>query len=139
MSVVRRLMAGLVAAVMAVTLGGCGGGDGPRPGEGTGAPTGKDALEDLARLLKDFDEKKQKPPASLAAIAPVEPVYTAAHLGLVRGDIVYVWGAGLAAGSDKVVANEKKAGTEGGWVLLQNGSVKQMTAEEFKAAPKAGK
>jgi hypothetical protein len=26
---------------------------------------------------------------------------------------------------------------EGGWVLLQNGTVKEMTAAEFAAAPKA--
>jgi hypothetical protein len=38
-----------------------------------------------------------------------------------------------------VVAYEKKAETEDGWVLLQDGSVKRMTAAELQAAPKANK
>jgi hypothetical protein len=38
-----------------------------------------------------------------------------------------------------VVAYEKKVPTEGGHVLLQDGTVKQMTAAEFQSAPKAKK
>ena len=58
---------------------------------------------------------------------------------LVRsGDLVYLWGAGFAPGGTKVVAFEKKAEAEGGLVLLQDGSVKHMTADELKAAPRAG-
>ena len=39
----------------------------------------------------------------------------------------------------EIVAHEKNAPAEGGYVLLQDGSVKTMTAAEFAAAPKAGK
>lgn len=129
----------LAPTALVVLLAGCGGPVGNTGPVGTGTPTGKEALEDLERLLKSFDEKKQKPPAKLAAIEPVEPVYPGAYIGLVKGDIEYVWGAGLTAGSAAVLAHEKRADTDGGWVLLQDGTVKTMTAAEFAAAPKAGK
>lgn len=135
---VRRVVpAAALAAVIA--LAGCGGG-GDNPGTGTGTPSGKEALEDLARLLKDFEQKGQKPPARIAAVQPIEPVFPAAYLGLVRGEIEYAWGMPLnPAEGGQVIAYEKQAESAGGWVLLQDGSVKQMTADEFKAAPKAGK
>ena len=41
--------------------------------------------------------------------------------------------------NEAVVAYEKDAPTNGGYVLLSAGSVKKMTASEFAAAPKAGK
>ena len=43
------------------------------------------------------------------------------------------------AKGEAVVAYEKQVPTDGGYVLLSAGSVKKMTAEEFAAAPKAGK
>ena len=50
---------------------------------------------------------------------------------------MYVWGAEYVAGSKKVAAYEKKATTEGGWVLLQDGTLQEMTASELAAAPRA--
>jgi hypothetical protein len=56
----------------------------------------------------------------------------------VNNEIVYQWGARIdPAGGETVLAYEKKAPSEGGWVLMQDGTVKQITADEFKAAPKA--
>jgi hypothetical protein len=55
------------------------------------------------------------------------------------GDIVYMWGAGHVPGGTQVVAYEKRVTTECGFVLLQDGTAKEMTAAEFQAAPKAGK
>ena len=37
----------------------------------------------------------------------------------------------------EVAADEKDTPTSGGYVLLSNGEIKQMTAAEFAAAPKA--
>jgi hypothetical protein len=126
----RRLLAGLV-----LFAAGCGSAEPPK---GSGTPTGKEGLDDLAVLLKEFGEQRKKTPAKLADIDPVEPLHQAAHVGLTRGDIVYVWGTPLSGGS-AVIAHEKQADTAGGWVLLQDGTVKQMTADEFKAAPRAKK
>jgi hypothetical protein len=127
-----------VALLTACALVGCGGKNADEQPKGAGGtPTAKESLEDLTRLLKDFEAKKQKPPAKIAAVEPVEPAFPGAYLGLLRGDIVYTWGAPLASDSQSVLAYEKKAPAEGGFVLLQNGTVKEMTAAEFAAAPKA--
>jgi hypothetical protein len=40
-------------------------------------------------------------------------------------------------GGGDVIAYEKNAPNGGGYVLLTSGEVKQLTADEFKAAPKA--
>ena len=56
-----------------------------------------------------------------------------------------LWGSGVqgegeaAAGGGEVVAYEKDVPASGGYVLLTSGQVKKMTADEFQAAPKAGK
>ena len=59
------------------------------------------------------------------------------------GAALVVWGARMGgegqAGSDEVIAYEKKTPAEGGMVLLQNGKVKTMSSGEFDAAPKAKK
>jgi hypothetical protein len=69
----------------------------------------------------------------------MEPMIPLAGPAIRSGDIVYYWGAGYVDGGDKVVAYEKKVPTEGGFVLLQDGKVKEMSASEFQSAPKAKK
>jgi hypothetical protein len=57
-----------------------------------------------------------------------------------KGDIVVNWGAGLSDAPDaasKVLAYHKDVPSRGGAVLMQDGSTRKMTAEEFQAAPKA--
>jgi hypothetical protein len=46
------------------------------------------------------------------------------------------WGVHPAGGTG-ILAYSKGTDASGGWVLLQNGTVQQMTAGEFKATPKA--
>ena len=61
------------------------------------------------------------------------------------GNVVVLWGSpaqgegDIGKKSEGVVAYEKQVPTEGGYVLFSAGSVKKLTAEEFAAAPKAGK
>jgi hypothetical protein len=43
----------------------------------------------------------------------------------------------VRSGGGEVIAYEKVAPTDGGYVLLTTGEVKEMTAAEFQAAPKA--
>ncbi|MEO2092212.1 MAG: hypothetical protein ABGY75_22375, partial [Gemmataceae bacterium] len=111
---------------------GCGG-----SGELQTADQEKAALEDFAQFLKNLPAEGKKPPTRMGEFEPLEPMAPMASESLRNGKMVYLWGAGLADGSTAVVAYEKKAETDGGWALLQDGSVKQMTAAEFKAAPKA--
>jgi hypothetical protein len=56
------------------------------------------------------------------------------------GRLKVYWGASVSPTGTAVLAHDAAAESKGGWVLLTDcKTVKQMTAEEFKAAPKAGK
>lgn len=128
-------MRGLWRAAAAVGLAavvGCGGGGTPT----AQTVTGKDMMEDVRRMLTFAVEQKLKVPTKAAELDAVEPVAPLAGPALRDGTVVYAWGTSLSGGSG-VVAYEKKAEAEGGWVLLQDGTIKQMTADEFKAAPRA--
>jgi hypothetical protein len=132
----RRIAIICFLASLAGTGPGCGGGSG-KPAEAA-SPGAKDALEDLKRLLETAKSSGQKPPASRRAVANFDATNPAAANGLLRDLVAYTWGAGLTGGQ-AVVAYESAADTKGGWVLLQDGTIQQMTAEQFKAAPKAKK
>jgi hypothetical protein len=97
----------------------------------------KDHLADVGEMLKSLAEERKKPPSKLAELESVEPMMPLGGPAIRGGEVVYLWGAEYASGSNKIAAYEKKVPTEGGWVLLQDGSVKEMTADEFRAAPKA--
>lgn len=135
--VLRLTMIPVMAVIAASCLSGCG--SPPAKPEGaTGTPTAKEALLNLVDLLNHFDAAKKKPPARIADVEPLDPVFPAAYLGLVRKEVIYVWGTPLdPAGGGTVMAYEQKAEDSGGWVLMQDGTLKEMTAADFKAAPKA--
>lgn len=97
----------------------------------------KDALEEIGQMLKSLADEGRKPPAKLAELEPVEPMLPTAGAMLRDGTLVYLWGAAYAADGNKVAAYEKKTPTEGGFVLFQDGTVKEMTPDEFQAAAKA--
>lgn len=125
-----------VAAALTALIGltGCGGGGVKQ------APLDevrRTDLTELGDLLKTLAAEGKRPPAKPADLAELEPFMPTAAASLRSGEIVYLWGSGHAAGGTAVVAHEKKAPTDGGLVLLQDGSIKTLTADEFKAAPKA--
>ena len=97
----------------------------------------KDALGELSTLLKSLANEGKKPPSKLAEFDAVEPLMPVGGPAIRNGVIIYIWGTTLHESSTAIIAHEKVASTEGGYVLLQNGEVKKMTADEFNAAPKA--
>ena len=106
----------------------------------SGTPSAKESLTDLVSLLNHLKSENKKPPARVEDIEPIEPLFQGAYLGLVRGDIVYVWETAIdPAGADKVLAYEKAVESGSGWVLMQDGSLKTMESSQFQAAPKATK
>lgn len=132
----HRLISTVVLLAAAMTLG-CGGSDTPKS-------VGLDQvrmteLTELGDMLKSLAAENKKPPAKLADLAEFEPMIPSASPALRNGEVVYLWGTGYVAKGTAIVAHEKKAPIEGGSVLLQDGTVKQMTAAEFAAAPKAKK
>ena len=133
-------MRGMLLAVgLAVTVG-CS--SPPDNTGGGGKPTNADALHEVATLLRSYPARGGKGPAKVADLAPYEHGGPLGYAAVKKGDIVVVWGVAMGgegdAGSADVIAYEKKTPAEGGGVLLLNGDVKQMTAGEFTAAPKAG-
>jgi len=126
---VLRQLIPIALAFCAGILAGCG--DSKKAKVGSDA---KDPLNELGEMLKSLAEEKRKPPSKMSELESVEPLIPLAGPKIRAGEIVYVWGTEYAASGTKIAAYEKKVPSEGGWVLLQNGSVKQMTADEFNAA-----
>jgi hypothetical protein len=97
-------------------------------------------LVELGEMLRNRMLDTKTPPRSQAEIARYENAGPSAFNKIQKGEIVVLWGSNPQEGaSDKVLAYEKQTPQSGGFVLMQDGTtVKKMTAEEFKAAPKAG-
>jgi hypothetical protein len=93
---------------------------------------------ELGELLQTLQRDEGKPPSSLADLARREVGWPGGYKQVKDGNIVLLWGAPTREGAtDTVLAYEKKAPESGGYVLMQDGkTVKRMTADEFKAAPK---
>ncbi len=98
------------------------------------------ALKELAQVYNYIEYSKLPPPKSAADFNQYQDAMMTAYQGLQNGDYVVLFGVGLASsppGANQVLAYEKKVPSEGGAVLLRDGAVKQMTAAEFNAAPRA--
>ncbi|MFO0796542.1 MAG: hypothetical protein U0804_03635 [Gemmataceae bacterium] len=127
---------------LAVGLAGCTSDNRPA---GDGNPTRADELREVGGIAAAHAAKGKKAAPTAAELAAYEATFPVGVRALKAGDVTAVWGvkpaeegavaAGQAAGG--VLAYEKKAETEGGSVLLQDGTVRTMTADEFRAAPKA--
>jgi len=129
----------LAACVLAAALaGGCGGTK--TKDVSTSGPKANDGLTDLKTLLDSVKAGQQKPPKSAAEMAAIEPMFPVAGAFIQNGSIEYVWGAKFADGADaakRLVAFEAKAAAEGGLVLLQDGTIKEVSAAEFSGLEKA--
>jgi hypothetical protein len=112
---------------------GCGGGE---AGNQKIAEPGKIALEDFGQMLKTLAAEGKKAPSKLAELEPVEPMSPVGAPALRNGEIVYLWGSRYLEGGTKLVAYEKQVPTNGGFVLLEDGSVKSVTVAEFGSLPK---
>lgn len=95
------------------------------------------ALEDFREFLKNLPTDNLKPPKDLATFMPLEPMAPVAAEYLVRGDLVYLWGADLVEGGERIVAHQKTADADGYWVLRESGKVEKLSADKFSQAPKA--
>ncbi|HEY1380132.1 MAG TPA: hypothetical protein VGF55_25235 [Gemmataceae bacterium] len=98
-------------------------------------------LDDVYGLYKAHVERFKRPPAKLAQVEPWEPAYANGYAAANEGQVVVRWGAPLtpaAGAAPAVLAYVKDAPEQGGFVLLQDGTVKRLSAAEFRAAPKAG-
>jgi hypothetical protein len=104
----------------------------------SGAPTAEDALQQIANMIRDYSSSTGRSPSKLADLASMKNLYNIGYGAVEKGEIVVVWGTNVGGegggGGTGVVAYEKSAPDSGGAVLLQDGSVKKMSADEFRAA-----
>jgi hypothetical protein len=132
MSLAKKAGTLLLFLVLPVLAVGCGGGPPP-----TLAPQNA-TLAQIHQLYEHYIKNHQKAPSQMSDLAKpqYEGIYPVAVAALKQGKFVIVWGVN-SKDSGTVLAYEKDAPTKGGAVLMADGSVKDMTAEQLKAAQKS--
>jgi hypothetical protein len=93
-------------------------------------------LREIHEIYNLAADRLKKAPSQLADITSqkdFEVVHPSAMRGLKQGKYVIVWGV-QGQDSGTVLAYEKEALTNGGGVLMANGTVRQMSAYALKAA-----
>jgi hypothetical protein len=128
----------VVAAVVLVVGTGCSAEKAAT--EKPAGPTAADGLTNLRDLFRQAAAGTATLPKSLAEFTALEPFYPVAGPFVLAGDISCVWGAGFKDGAEaskRVLAFETRAAKEGGWVMFQDGAIREVTSEEFAAAAKA--
>jgi len=105
------------------------------------------ALSDVGQMFRQYTFNNHKPPTKVADFAPLEAVNPIGLKALQDGDIIarsgvviqdFEEGPATKDSPDEVIAYAKEVPTSGGPVLMHNRTIRQMTAEEFKAAKLAG-
>jgi hypothetical protein len=135
----RRAAAALLLAAL---LAACGCGRGGQRGSAATGPTPQDAAEDVARLLKEFAEEQKRAPAGLGEVAHLDAAHPVGYPALARGEYLLYWKVPLSTGPEAartVLAYHKDVPAQGGPVVMLDGTVKQMSADEFRSAPRAGR
>jgi hypothetical protein len=115
---------------------GCGG-----SGSSATAPTNLETATDVADMLKEFSEAKKGGPANLLDLDKIDAsaVHPVAHGAIARQDFIVFWKVAInPANAETVIAYDKEAPIKGGAVVMGDGSVKNLTVDEFNAAKKAG-
>ena len=95
-------------------------------------------------MLSLYSGEHRRGPAKADDLARYQVGFPLGYRAVQSREIVVFWGAtmpgeGEGGKTEAVVGYEKKVPSEGGFVLLHNGTVKEMSPAEFQAAPKAGK
>jgi hypothetical protein len=101
-------------------------------------------LRDVGELCRHYQASRKKPPQKITDIGTVRSMGANGYDALASGKIVLLCNAKLPdldedsghSESNEILAYMKDVPQNGGHVLLLNRTIKKMTAEEFKAAPR---
>lgn len=120
----------LIVAILSILVSGCGKGD-PKNQAGT------EELTQLHDMYMAYVKRNEQPPREFADInqKTYEMPYPEAFRAVKSGKYVVLWGVS-GKDSGKVLAYDKEAPDNGGLVVMADGTVKTMTADELKAAIK---
>jgi len=103
-------------------------------------PSAEEGLKEMAKVYQYIEYSKFPLPQKAEDFRDYWDSMQGSFDRVQQGEFIVAWGVGrstVAGPGSQILAYEKKAPIDGGWVLLRNGTVKQMTAAEFTAAPKA--
>jgi len=125
------ILRALPVLLLAIFLPACSSTPQPQPAPPADITEG---LKELGEWYKYRAAEKLPPPARAEDLAESEAVLGNAWRLIQDGAVVVVWRVGHSPGSTDVLAYEKDAPNSGGKVLLRNGTVKDMSATEFRAA-----
>ncbi len=103
-------------------------------------PSAEEGLQEIAKVYQYIEYSKLPVPQKAEDFRDYWDSMQGSFDRVQKGEFIVAWGVGRStapAAGTQIHVYEKKAPTEGGGVLLRNGTVKQMTAAEFSAAPKA--
>jgi hypothetical protein len=104
------------------------------------------SLNDVGDIYRTFVVMNKKAPKTLGDLAKLERMSPAGIVALRSGEVVVRFGMDLPntdpepgkSASDEILAYEKQVPEAGGKVLMLDRTIRQMTADEFKAASQAG-
>ena len=104
----------------------------------------QDQLKQLGLAYHSHVGAMKRPPANAKELAPFFEKDAKLMETLTKGEYIILWKSSFenmtAGTSNTILGYEKETPTAGGLVLMADASVRNMTAEEFKKAPKgAGK
>ncbi len=125
----------LAAVVLAAFMAGCG----SKQEHQTDSPERRE-LDDLGQAYKLYLEANKRPPSRPAHLKPYTAGFASLTAALQENKYTVIWGANPDRAADPantVLAYEKDAPANGGWVLMANGTVKHLDAPAFQAVPKA--
>jgi hypothetical protein len=135
----RRGLAGglpmLAAMAVAILLFGCG----KSPELAVEDGFANSQLQDIWGFYQLHIAETKKPPAKLADVDKYATGFATGYDAVKAGDYVVQWGTsvGETANPGAILAYAKAAPADGGLVLLSDGTIKKMTAEECKSRIKA--
>jgi hypothetical protein len=136
MSLAKKCWAVLFFAAVPILAVGCGGG---KDGGDPALQRKETDLAEIYEIYQTYMKNKQRPPKQLSDLKQrqFEVVNPQGFGAIQKGDYIVVWGVDINKDSGAVLAYEKDAPKKGGAVLMANGKVKTMSAEDLQAALKA--
>jgi hypothetical protein len=103
-------------------------------------PERKEVLGEIGAMYNAYVNEHRSAPRSLTDLDPYEPANQAGFRALRDGECVLYWGPPPKADpAATILAYDKSVPETGGCVLLLDGTIKELSASEFRDAPKVGK
>jgi hypothetical protein len=97
------------------------------------------SIAQIGQLFHRYQKGQNSPPRGLDDLQPMQRILPAAFDSIKSRDVLVYWGVGISdapEAASTVLAYHKDVPEKGGEVLMQDGTARKMTADEFQAAPK---